>query len=123
MHYVIGDIHGHTPTISANYILGAAAVMERKYAIRPGVICYKENDINIDGGCFYGQGQEIPAFLCAICLETLEEIYLRDVKAQLIHQNPGLASKKAKSLTKSYQAAYSQKDIHREALMARLRGE
>lgn len=62
-------VHGHTPTISEYYpaVLG----------YRPGMICYDTGDVNVDGGCvfFKYEGNSYPCFLCAICLETLDEIY------------------------------------------------
>ncbi len=59
-------IHGHTPTIAPNYALPGT---------RPGLIGYEKNAINVDGGCCFGGQISYPCMLCAICLETLEEIY------------------------------------------------
>lgn len=62
-------VHGHTPTIMQDYNL-------RGTDDRRGFICYRYDTINVDGGCCY-----LPYYfnnvcmLCAICLETLEEIY------------------------------------------------
>ena len=62
-------VHGHTPTIVPEYY----KPVERN--TRPGMIGYKKNDINIDGGCCFGPLTRHPCMLCALCLETLEEIY------------------------------------------------
>lgn len=61
-------IHGHTPTISFEY-----SFLEKT---TPGMIGYRKNAINVDGGCCFGPyHREFPCMLCGICLETLEEIY------------------------------------------------
>ena len=63
-------VHGHTPTITPEY---TAQVHDHSL---PGMICYRENDINVDGGCVYSSAYPgYPTFLCAICLENLKEIY------------------------------------------------
>lgn len=65
-------VHGHTPTVDHDYMLRG----ERK----PGFINYRHNAINVDGGCvlFSTHFETSPCMLCAICLETLEEIYPYD---------------------------------------------
>ena len=64
-------IHGHTPTLTVLYL--------NKPFSSPGMIVYRKNEINIDGGCvFSGQVAGLPGFLCGICLETLEEFYAPD---------------------------------------------
>ena len=62
-------IHGHTTTLDNDYIL--------RGPVKSGFIAYRPNAINIDGGCAYLQMDYTsgPCMLCAICLETLEEIY------------------------------------------------
>lgn len=61
-------IHGHTPTITEAYAYDKDTA--------PGMIAYRRNAINLDGGCvFHSIAPEFPCMLCAICLETLEEIY------------------------------------------------
>ncbi len=61
-------IHGHTPTITEAYAYDSDTA--------PGMIVYRKNAINIDGGCVYHDlAPNFPCMLCAICLETLEEIY------------------------------------------------
>ena len=63
-------IHGHTPTIHLEYIF--TSVKNTK----PGMISYRKNDINVDGGCVYASAHPMyPSMLCAIRLEDLEEIY------------------------------------------------
>ncbi len=62
-------IHGHTPTIVQDYMM-------RGIADAPGMICYRPGAVNIDGGCcFSDHYRQYPCMLCAICLETLDEIY------------------------------------------------
>lgn len=68
-------VHGHTPTIVHEFILKGFR------SDRPGMICYRPNAINIDGGCcFLDKQTEYPCMLCAICLENLEEIYHCDLE-------------------------------------------
>lgn len=68
-------VHGHTPTVSLE-------VMEQEtYNIRPGLISYHHNDINVDCGCVYREAYpNLPVMLGAICLETLDEIYPMSVE-------------------------------------------
>jgi len=96
-------VHGHTPTVSEHYI----AASERDN--RPGLIGYRTNDINVDGGCtFSGVGCRFPVMLCAIRLEDLEEFYpytLEERYAFLsrVHRNEtGDASEFAVKITKAY---------------------
>jgi len=63
-------IHGHTPTVT-NDMIDVGAI--------PGRIDYRPHDINIDCGLVfhsYPEAEELHPNLAAICLETLEEIYL-----------------------------------------------
>lgn len=62
-------VHGHTPTFNPRYILSD---MENTF---PGLVSYRLNDINVDGGCAFAGKYDYPCMLCAICLETLDEIY------------------------------------------------
>lgn len=72
-------VHGHTPTIVRNYYLAGNARTER-----PGMISYRENAIDVDGGCcFQRQMPSYACMLCAICLETLEEIYCDTIENRL----------------------------------------
>lgn len=73
-------IHGHTPTISHDYILRGYYGEER-----PGMIGYRHNDINVDGGCCFQKGHlYYPCMLCGICLETLEEFYSHSIEERFM---------------------------------------
>lgn len=74
-------VHGHTPTLILDYL-----TMDSE-ANRPGMIGYQKRDINLDGGCCFGPNTEDPCFLCAICLETMEEIYPRTLWGQIVRQS------------------------------------
>lgn len=70
-------VHGHTPTFIHDYYLRGSG------DDRKGMICYRQNAINLDGGCVF-HGQELhPCFLCGICLETLEEFYDMDIEDKI----------------------------------------
>lgn len=72
-------VHGHTPTIVADYY-----ILDYPKHRRPGMIGYRKNAINVDGGCCFLLHQyEAPCMLCAICLETLEEFYCDTVEHRL----------------------------------------
>lgn len=43
------------------------------------------NAVNVDGGCYY-RSNRYPCMLCAICLETLEEIYPCTLKERFRQQ-------------------------------------
>lgn len=94
--YYVDDeiiVHGHTPTISPNYILRGIHGEER-----PGMIGYRHNDINVDGGCCFRRGYpEYPCMLCGICLETLEEIYSYTVEERYMENAENQASRMSKS--------------------------
>ena len=69
-------IHGHTPTLTVLYV--------GKPYTSPGMIVYRRNAINIDGGCvFTAQIDDLPGHLCGICLETLEEFYSPTLEERL----------------------------------------
>ncbi len=69
------------------------------------MIGYLRNDKNVDGGCFIGKNDSrklpYPCMLCAICLETLEEIYPRTLEEQFACQN-GISEKEAKKMAEEY---------------------
>ncbi len=70
-------IHGHTPTITEPFTHGHPESP-------PGMIAYRHNAINLDGGCcYYEPGGDFPCMLCAICLETLEEFYSHTLEQRL----------------------------------------
>lgn len=69
-------VHGHTPTLTMMYI--------NKPYTSPGMIVYRRNEINVDGGCvFTARIDDLPGHLCAICLETLEEFYSPTLEQRL----------------------------------------
>ncbi len=74
-------LHGHTPTIVADYQYRCPLDENR-----PGMIGYRHNAINVDGGCcFFRKGYSMyPCMLCAICLETFEEIYPYSVEERFL---------------------------------------
>lgn len=68
-------VHGHTPTLNIDYIYWG--VKDTK----PGMVSYRRNDINVDGGCVFAKSFPMyPAMLCAIRLEDLEEFYAYTVE-------------------------------------------
>ncbi len=65
-------IHGHTPTIVREYYVPGMFI----FGDAPGMACYRPGAVNLDGGCcFSPYYNNFPCMLCALCLETLEEIY------------------------------------------------
>lgn len=72
-------VHGHTPTLNIDYIYWG--VKDTK----PGMVSYRRNDINVDGGCVFAKSFPMyPAMLCAIRLEDLEEIYAYTVEERFL---------------------------------------
>lgn len=72
-------IHGHTPTLDIEYIYSGVK------DTNPGMISYRKNDINVDGGCVFAREFPMyPAMLCAIRLEDLEEIYVNTVEEKFL---------------------------------------
>lgn len=68
-------VHGHTPTVDREYICSDSR------DTKPGMISYRHNDINVDGGCVFAEAFPMyPVMLCAIRLEDLEEIYAYSVE-------------------------------------------
>lgn len=96
-------IHGHTPTLTLMYV--------GKPHSSPGMIVYRNNSINIDGGCvFSAQIDDLPGHLCGICLETLEEFYSPTLSDRL-------PFKERMEYIKKYRTG---KDPYREAILNRL---
>lgn len=63
-------VHGHTPTFDPEY------TWLHEENTKGGMISYRMNDINVDGGCVFGKRySSAPNLLCAIRLEDLEEFY------------------------------------------------
>lgn len=79
-------VHGHTPTLDYEYI--SYGVQDTK----PGMISYRQNDINVDGGCVFAEEFPMyPAMLCAIRLEDMEEVYAFSVEERFMHRaNTGI---------------------------------
>ncbi len=72
-------VHGHTPTLNIDYIYWG--VKDTK----PGMVSYRRNDINVDGGCVFAKRFPMyPAMLCAVRLEDLEEIYAYTVEERFL---------------------------------------
>lgn len=96
-------VHGHTPTMSGLYQYMDSDKRRR------GMIGYLRNDINVDGGCFIGKNDSrklpYPCMLCAICLETLEEIYPRTLEEQFACQN-GISEKEAEKMAEEYRSQW-----------------
>lgn len=61
-------VHGHTPTCSDAYTSYQDGDV-------PGMIFYRKNSINVDGGRVFQPYHVSDCFLCAVCLETLQEYY------------------------------------------------
>ena len=108
-------LHGHTPTIVPEYY----RPMENN--TRPGLIGYKKNDINIDGGCCFGALTAQPCMLCGLCLETLEEIYPCTIAERFMQlAQPPITKRKAKRQEKKYLADHAQvPNAYREELVER----
>lgn len=70
-------IHGHTPTITDSMIW---------YGAIPGRIFYQPHEINVDCGCVFRDSFP-ESNLAAICLESLEEFYVYDIKDEIIDEN------------------------------------
>lgn len=104
-------VHGHTPTIRS--------------CVRPGMIEYRNNAINVDGGCCYKEGySSYPCMLCGLRLETLEEFYPYTLKERYEQfEKEGLLLKgfKADDYLQNYEKRYMyETDIYREELLKRL---
>ena len=73
-------VHGHTPTVELE------CIKEYYYAKDPepvnrGLIAYRKNTINVDGGRPYKDDEKHFCTICAICLENLKEYYAVDLPA------------------------------------------
>ena len=97
-------IHGHTPTLAAHYV--------GKEHTAPGMIIYRKNAINIDGGCVFARTvKDAAGYLCGLCLETLEEFY-----------SPEPTEKLSAREYKLYFSHYrNSPDPYREQILSRLR--
>lgn len=102
-------VHGHTPTIAL------AAEDSLTYNIRPGLISYHQNDVNVDCGCVYKEAYpEYPVMLGAFCLETFEEIYVISVKERFLENGAEDGVRKYEDYKEKYLA---QECLERTALM------
>ena len=104
-------VHGHTPTIRS--------------CVRPGMIEYRNNAINVDGGCCFKEGYPMcPCMLCGLCLETLEEFYpytLKERFEQFEKEGWFLEGFKADDYLQNYEKRYMYKtNICREEMLKRL---
>ncbi len=73
-------VHGHTPTISEDYRDRGMWDVDR-----PGMIGYRHNAIDVDGGCcFQRLFPKYPCMLSGICLETLEEFYSHTIEERFL---------------------------------------
>lgn len=105
-------VHGHTPTIDPSY---------NSTGVKPGLISYGENSINVDGGCCFAGYLPYPCMLCAICLETLDEIYPYTLKErfQMIARIP-LSDEEACKIAKEYEKDFPEESEYRSRLLRRL---
>ena len=110
-------IHGHTPTMCYDYLIMG------DQPNRPGMIGYQKQDINLDGGCCFSDITNAPCFLCAICLETMEEIYPRMIWSQLMHHGKAPKTRKeAVAEAKEFLIKYPWKEnIYRKEILEMLR--
>lgn len=73
-------VHGHTPTFVHDYYIRSDV-----NAYRPGMVGYRPNTINVDGGCcFFENSCTNACMLCCICLETLEEFYPYTIEERML---------------------------------------
>lgn len=110
-------VHGHTPTMSENYQLIG------NLCNRPGLIGYRKNAVNVDGGCcYFGKTKEpLPCMLCALCLENFEEIYPYSLEERFAMlpfvTDPDDAKYRAEEYRKKY---LTQKNFHRNIMLIKL---
>ena len=105
-------IHGHTPTPLER------RNKSRKYDI-PGMITYRKQAVNLDGGCVFAPSEpQVPCMLCAICLETLEEIYSDTIRGRLAGRTGA-----AEERIEHYETKYARRDQNpfRQEILQRLR--
>lgn len=110
-------VHGHTPTLNIDYIYWG--VKDTK----PGMISYRLNDINVDGGCVFAKDFPMyPAMLCAIRLEDLEEIYAYSVEERFLQgADEPIVETYQKERARLYGDKYLQKEsVYRKQLLKKL---
>ena len=95
--YII--VHGHTPTTFE-------AKFDKKSV--PGMISYRKNAVNVDGGCVLApKHPEAPCMLCALCLETLEEIYPFTMEERMKEQMPEASEKLQKAAAEALEKKHA----------------
>ena len=89
------------------------------------MIAYRKNSINLDGGCCFSKRFDYPCMLCAICLETLEEIYPDTLENRFYkNANKMISMEEAKKRAKEYREKYMKKENpHRKAMLKMLQGK
>lgn len=107
-------VHGHTPTVLDEYI--------RSGHVAPGLIGYRQGDINLDGGGVFGKyNQSYPCMIGAICLETLEEFYPYTIEERLAMLNSDYSCEEVQALVDAYKDIYmSQENPYRKDMLERL---
>ena len=124
-------VHGHTPTFEPSF----NAHNEND---RPGMICYRHNAINIDGGCcFFKTHFKYVCMLSAVCLETLEEFYPYGVDERLMQGINSFMRVAEKNMTPEDALLYKQEmfsmnksryinklemDLYRKELLSKISG-
>ena len=117
-------VHGHFYTASEHF-----RRLYTEEGLRPGLIAYAPNDINVDGGCAYDRYfWDAPCMLCAICLENLEEIYLCSIEERFLQKGTRHSRKRRISTETAikradeYRKRYLSKAMpSRDALLERLK--
>ena len=110
-------IHGHTPTLTNEYIF------QTNDCNHPGMICYSKNDINVDGGCVFSKRfKNFPAYLCAICLENLQEkyAYTLEDRFRMKHEEKAMAEIYLHKYMEDYGSSES---MYRKELLEKLIGK
>lgn len=98
-------IHGHTSTVDTDYI------SQDKEPDRPGMIAYRKNSVNMDGGCCFAKRFEYPCMLCALCLETFDEIYPCTLEERFYKKSDKMITREeAKKQAEAYRRQYMQKE-------------
>lgn len=106
-------VHGHTSTVDREYMT------HEEQPDRPGMIAYRKNSINLDGGCCFSKRFDYPCMLCSICLETLEEIY-PDTLENRFYKNADkkISKEEAAERAEDYRKLYMKKENpHRKEML------
>lgn len=102
-------VFGHTPTPAYK-------------SCRPGLIDYMHNAINLDGGAvFQNANRFYPCMLCAVCLETLEEIYCDSIENRIRMANSSQSDETIENIIQKYRDKYLKDEpIYRVELLKRI---